>query len=595
MCPVLPGVVSETRMLTRLKQALSFACFFMILVLTSLGMPATRGSNPHADSLPALKMLAKADSFYLKAEYIAATDLTVSVLEYYESAKNIAGQVICLNRLGDIYRGAENYQLCFEHLEMALKLARTTNDSLGIATNENIMAAALFEQGPGLSDSARTYAEKSLKYARRQHQDRLVCYNLNILGMIESTQGHNNEALALLEEALPVMRRINPQDEALLLTNIARVLYRAGRFPAAERYGQMAFTIAKQKNIAWYTIMSAQFLANLYHTTNRDAIAYPIMNELVGQLVRLHNESNEIKIRARKAMKEAAEKEKENEALRISHEQMKQQAEQRRLLQILFGLLLLVSVIFIILLLCQKRRLASVNAKLEQSNTTLQTFISIIAHDLKNPMNTILGFTDILIHESGSINDEERIKAVNYTNRAAFAAYNLLEHLLEWARLQTGIIKPEPQLIKLHELILEVLSTVQPMAVLKEQQINVNIPSEATCFADRNMILTLFRNLLSNASKFTSRQGVIDVKAVQRGDNITVSIHDNGIGMAQVQLDRLFLIDQQIRTKGTDGESGTGLGLLLCKEYAEKNLGKIVAESKSGEGSTFHVTLPASK
>lgn len=205
------------------------------------------------------------------------------------------------------------------------------------------------------------------------------------------------------------------------------------------------------------------------------------------------------------------------------------------------------------------------NKELQTTNSTLKNFISIIAHDHKNPFNTFIGFFDLLQTEFDSLTPEERERAIENTHKSALNAFSLLEQLLTWARLQTGTIQLEVTVLDLSQLIDEVMNLLQT---------------------------AVFRNLISNAIKFTPDKGSIDVTAIEKTKTIQLVFRDSGVGISGEGLRRLFSIDDLYKTSGTNGKKGTGIGLLLCRDYLKKNHGNITVESVEGKGTTFRVTFP---
>ncbi len=173
--------------------------------------------------------------------------------------------------------------------------------------------------------------------------------------------------------------------------------------------------------------------------------------------------------------------------------------------------------------------------------------------------------------------------------------YNLLEGLLEWSRAQTGRMEYNPILFKLSEEVRKVVELSIKNATLKEISFTAEIDETIIVFADRNMVSTILRNLVANAIKFTNSGNLIKVIAEKKKNEIVVTVLDQGIGMSQEELDSLFRIDIHHITLGTNGEEGTGVGLILCKELVKNNDGKIWAESELGKGSRFSFTIPSSK
>lgn len=231
---------------------------------------------------------------------------------------------------------------------------------------------------------------------------------------------------------------------------------------------------------------------------------------------------------------------------------------------------------------------------LSELNATKDKFFSIIAHDLKNPFYGIMGLSEILASEEDVDSDEIKIISKEIKELAT-NTYRMLENLLDWSRSQTGILEYLPQDIDLNEILEENLSHLNRFAALKKIKIISGIENNLIAFADKNMINTIFRNLISNAVKFTPAEGTIRIQNEPAPDSIVISIADNGVGMNEKTLEQIFRIDKTVNSVGTAGEKGTGLGLLLCKEFIEKNGGKIWVESKPGIGTTFYFSLTPGK
>jgi PAS domain S-box-containing protein len=229
--------------------------------------------------------------------------------------------------------------------------------------------------------------------------------------------------------------------------------------------------------------------------------------------------------------------------------------------------------------------------KLRQLNFDKDRFISILGHDLKNPFNNILGFSEILTDEIESLNKEEIKDIAKNINKSAQITFSLLEDILLWARTQQGSMPFKPQKLSLKDICRNILETLAANAETKNLTINCLAEDHLTVFADIYMIKTVLRNLVSNSIKFTNNGGSIDINAEQTNSIITISVSDNGVGIPPDNLAKLFDISEVLTTKGTAGETGTGLGLLLCKEFVEKHQGRIWVESEVGKGSDFKFTL----
>lgn len=241
------------------------------------------------------------------------------------------------------------------------------------------------------------------------------------------------------------------------------------------------------------------------------------------------------------------------------------------------------------------REIQTKNKQLEELNATKDKFFNIIAHDLKSPFNSILGLSDILNTEFDTLSREEVERSIELIHDSGKKVYDLLENLLEWARSQTGNLEYNPENIQLKPLIKSVTDTLQINLGTKNISLKLNIEDDIIAYGDLNMLRTVFRNLISNAIKFTYRNGDISINARKLKSDIIVSIEDSGVGMADDQISDLFKLSKKSSTRGTEKEMGTGLGLILCKEFINKNNGSITVKSEPGKGSEFTVILPSSK
>jgi signal transduction histidine kinase len=239
-----------------------------------------------------------------------------------------------------------------------------------------------------------------------------------------------------------------------------------------------------------------------------------------------------------------------------------------------------------------EKMVAIKTAELKELNASKDKFFSIIAHDLKNPFNTIIGFSEILNEEISPENCEKSRQIAGMINSSASQTYRLLENLLEWANSQRGKISFNPGQVNLFELIHEEFMTLDDLAEAKKIELKVSCPQDLSVYADKNMIKTILRNLISNAIKFTHRNGHIEVNVSDDKNGVRIAVSDNGIGIPAESMAKLFKIDANLSSRGTENEKGTGLGLFLCNEFVARHGGKIWAESEPGKGSVFLFIIP---
>jgi signal transduction histidine kinase len=237
------------------------------------------------------------------------------------------------------------------------------------------------------------------------------------------------------------------------------------------------------------------------------------------------------------------------------------------------------------------------NAQLRQLNMTKDKFLTIMAHDLKSPLNAAMGFSELLAMEYDDLDDEERKAYSRNILAASSNTFKLLENLLDWSRLQMGRSDYAPVLHDVSASINEALLLHSSQAEEKHIFLRSDVPYGTFVFADEHMIKTVLRNLVSNALKFTDSSGLVRIsKAIGESESpntVTLMVQDTGVGMSTADIASLFHIDTKLRKPGTANEQGTGLGLLICKEYMEKNGGGIRVESSLGIGTTFYIVIPS--
>lgn len=239
-----------------------------------------------------------------------------------------------------------------------------------------------------------------------------------------------------------------------------------------------------------------------------------------------------------------------------------------------------------------EKELTKSKAAAESANAAKDKFFKIISHDLKSPFNSIIGLSNLLNEEYDSFDDLRRKDCIQHINKSSLFIFNLLENLLTWARTQTDEITINKEELNLKELVETSISATLLNADAKNISITNNVQPELILSIDKNTALTFIRNIVSNAIKFTHKGGHITIDSHLSEDIVRLHITDTGVGIPPEVIDNLFQIDKDISTNGTNNEKGTGLGLILCKEFIERNGGSITVKSEVNKGSEFIIVLP---
>ncbi len=240
-----------------------------------------------------------------------------------------------------------------------------------------------------------------------------------------------------------------------------------------------------------------------------------------------------------------------------------------------------------------EEKINEINQRLEKTLAEKDMFFSIIAHDLKSPMSGLLSLSRLLDHDCNELPREEIGKYAQLMHKSADNLLSLMDNLLQWSRIQRGSIKYDPMLHDLNDLVTESVDMIRDVAGQKDIRLRVDIPEKMTVLADKYMVQTVIRNLVFNAVKFTYRGGNIIIAAHREEMMVMVSVEDDGMGMEQKICDGIFAIDKKTSLLGTEGEKGTGLGLILCREFVEKHEGEIRLESSPGQGTKVCFSLPS--
>ncbi|MBM2816809.1 MAG: histidine kinase [Ignavibacteria bacterium] len=230
--------------------------------------------------------------------------------------------------------------------------------------------------------------------------------------------------------------------------------------------------------------------------------------------------------------------------------------------------------------------------KLRELNASKDRFFSIIAHDIKGPISSFVILSEHLFRHFTELTEDEQVDMLSAMYSSTKQLYNLLENLLEWSRIQMGIIQVMPLVFKIHEAVAANITMLQPSALSKNISITSLIPVDSTVYCDSHIFNSIIRNLLTNSIKFTHHGGKVIISSSEVDNMNEICVEDNGVGIPMGAINKLFRLDEKYSTLGTDDEKGTGLGLILCKEFVEKSGGSIRVESEENSGSRFIIQLP---
>ncbi len=521
-----------------------------------------------------------------------------------------------LNNIGVIYKDVGKLRDAQRFLIQALQRYQWVNDSLGIAAALNNLGQVA--EGLGKPDSALVYYKNSLGIKRKIGDRRGLANTLNNIGMIYGNEGKSSEALEYFAEAMEIRQQLNDNfGLASVMNNMANLYLAMGENKTALDLFRGSLTISRAEELSGISLRNYAGISDYFEKTGRADSALVYHKRYAALKDTIFNQDLKKEMVDLKNRYEAEKGKKEIEILRQKNEIQQLQIENDRKQKIQYVtvifLLFFGSVTMVLYMQYRNNRnlnkqLRSMNAELEsrvrirtteleEANATRDRFFSIIAHDLKNPFNSLLGFTEILDNDYNELGDYKRREISRYLRESAESVYRLLENLLEWSTAQTGRLQLNAQRIDMGKLAAESIEQVRLMAARKGVNLKLLEEKKAYVIADEDMLKTVFRNLLSNAVKFTTRSGSVVVTTGLHTDQkkkwVKVSITDTGTGIRPEEIPRLFHLTENKPAKGTDNEPGTGLGLPLSYEFIRLNGGSLHVESTWGKGSNFYFLLPA--
>lgn len=551
-----------------------------------------------------------------------------SALKYLEQAREIiqdmkgsmSDAAYILQNLGHIYLDLNSPDKAIATYKEALALKEKSGDSIGAAKIlRNIAQAQLKKNQP---DQARMAVSQALKLVSRIRSTSDIADLYNELGNIERQAKNPDMAIRHYNTAIESYRILNNNEGvALCLRKIGEIQVEQKQFDEAGKNINSSIDMGQQSGNGY--LLSFGYLAQseLYRAQGLFDKALASYMKHIGIRDSLEsikrNEANleaQIDLELDQTKTEIKVMEAEVDALRQKTALDKAIIEKQRLFRnsLIAIILLVVSAACIAFYsLIQKRRYAKlleekideirrVNERLNQSENELRQTIktkdklfSIIAHDLRSPFTALVGLSEVMATNLESLSPDEVREFSHHIHRSATEVLNLTENLLSWARSQTGRIELSPKPINLKELIDQVFSVATIPAQEKKIKLQENIPSVLTVFADYDTLQTVIRNLVSNAIKFTPQGGSIGISAKNSSNSmVEITISDTGVGIDPENQAKLFRVDG-FTTKGTNQENGTGLGLILCKEFVELNHGTIEVNSTPGLGTTFTISIPS--
>ncbi len=543
-------------------------------------------------------LLLKGMNEYYLSNYEKAIDIYFKVLELSEQAHDSIIIAKANHYLGMVYDELEDDDESIQFFKKSLDISLVLNDSTLIAKTYQNMAISF--QNKLDVKSALEYYEKANLLAILRKDTVMMIDVINNLGTLAYDQHKFEESLDYYWKALDLYQNINDQQGvAFAYNNIGLVYLDKKEEQKSLDYFKKSLALATKLKMYDFT---GDIYSNLtiYYEQIKDYknayYYYDKYNEVYDSLI---GEKKNKMIRQIQAKYQLVKNTRELEELKNKNQHQLDVINSVKSIQVYLVGITIIAILLMIatfyFLFKEKnvaRQLEAKTSELHELNLSKDKFFSIIAHDLKNPFNVLVSYTSILKTDLELFSKEELTQIISDLNQASENGFNLLQNLLLWTRSQTNRIHVLKSNFVFFDIFEKVKALVDLNMIAKNQNLTMNIDPDLVVFADKDMIATVLRNLVFNAIKFSPKGSEIKVNAEITGNEVRVDVIDFGIGISKDSIDKLFHIDENTATEGTDGETGTGLGLVICREFIEKNDGKIWAESKLEKGSVFSFTMP---
>lgn len=532
--------------------------------------------------------------YFRKGNYQSAIEEYYKALKINEKLNRQIEVAKLYNNLGLIYRNQEDFDLAISNYIKALRIFQSQNDILFISKVYNNIGVSYknLEQ----YDEALGYYEHALELYQILDLKSDIGKSYVNIGNVYNYSDNLHKAEESYQKAFKYINENNNQiNKSSLLIGYGMLYLKQGKLTEAYKVSKEAYTIAKHLNSSNLMKLSTQNLSEICYELGLYKEAYDSHVKFKNINDSLKSEKNYRKL-IQKDYAHKKEKDKENNKFEQTIKEL-QIKKQRMFVYLLLGIIIFILVVTLMLyrnygiktnankiLKAKNNEIKDVNAKLKDINKTKDKLFSIIAHDLLGQFNPIIGYSDLMKTDFDTFNEDKKKDIISKFNESAETAHSMLLKLLNWSKSQKGQIRITKEALNINELVTLAIKENNAKAELKGIKLNSIVPDKLILRLDKNTISICINNLISNALKYTSKGGCVCVSTYQNSSITSIIIQDNGIGMTEGRIEKLFKLDASYTTTGTDNEKGSGLGLILCKEFVEKNGGTINIESKVNHG-----------
>lgn len=538
-------------------------------------------------------------SYKLKGDLHHAINSFYRSINYFQKANSEFDIASIYSAIGDTYSANQDHNNSILFYRKAIDVFRKYKDEQMLATVYiNIGDEYFVKNQP---DSALKYGREALRLSQKFDDASGIGYSLGNIGLVLARWGERDSAEAYIQKAIAILTDLGDRYPVSVFNNSLADIYKSrGDWDAALEYALNSLEMAKRDGFKEQVRDAALMLSEIYATTGNFESAYYFQDQFIQYKDSVNNDELTRQMADLRTEYELSQKQAEVDLLYQKHKM------QSVINYSLAAVVVLLTVLALIvyrgsvkmkkvnqLLSDQKEEIAQQRDQMEELVKMKDRFFGIISHDLRSPVNSLQGITQLLGHYVKTQQIEEIKEFVALTDQSINNLSSLLDNLLGWALSQQGSMPYNPERFKLYYLAEEVRRIFTNIALSKGIAMGIEVSKDLEIWADRDSLFALVRNLINNAIKFTRKEGKVSLTAFQENKMIKLVVADTGVGIAPEALVSIFEMNQKKTTKGTAGERGSGLGLTLCKDIAKLNKGRIAVESESGKGTTISVWIPA--
>lgn len=545
-------------------------------------------------------------------EYDQALNINQEALKFWEEIGDEVGLANSYNSMGVIYQELENYDRASDYFQKSLDIFKKLNRTADIVNL--ILHIGDVYLNRKQYDKALEYYFNADLIGKDLNNKKLKSITLSNIGEAYNLKGDYLKALDYQKKALKLKEEIGDKKRLTITYTELGVIYKnVEDYDQSLYYLDKGMKLAQEMNLKYLVIKCYLNLSEVYTGLGNYKKTFEYYKQYIEGKENLYSEESKQTIAELLAKYQLEKKDKDNERLRHSEQLNKAQIRNQQVI-IGFVLFMLLGVFAITIILNsryhqnqkhnidlslknkeienQQKYVEILNKDLKEANATKDKFFSIVAHDLKSPFNSLLVLTNLLIDDFDTLSREDQKKFIEQIKESSENTFALLQNLLDWASTQMGKTKIVSERVDIAKISDEIIALLQPIARSKKISLKSEIPLDTLVYADKNMVSTVLLNLVTNAIKFTPQFGNVSIRSTIDNKQLEIEVADTGVGISHENLDKLFRLDQKVQTVGTAKEKGTGLGLIICKEFIEKNNGKLWTKSIVGKGSQFYFTLP---